>query len=451
MADFFHEDIFSEEYLEIQRLGDPVYDSPLKFFPEDEHDSGFVDDNEKVLVYTEVSKNIEFLEKGQNIPSLEKAGPRKKLYFEPGNTTSAIVTCGGLSPGLNAVIRGLVMINWYRYNNRQIYGIQYGYEGFIDDYGHKVISLTPEMVDNINKSGGTILGSSRGNQDSVRIVDRLQELGVDILYTIGGDGTQRGALDIIKEIEKREMKIAVIGLPKTIDNDINYIDKSFGMETAFSMATEAIYSAHTEARSYTNGVGLVKLMGRESGFIAAYSTLATNEVNFCLIPELDFDLYGENSFLYHLGERLKRRGHALIVVAEGTGQNFFQGTMDKDPSGNKKLNDIGLFLEEKINQYLDSIGLQHTVKYINPSYTIRSCSPIPTDAIFCTQLAQMAVHAGMSGRTGMVTGYLNGQFTHIPTRLATERRKKINLRSQLWASIMEATGQPLNMKNKDSE
>ncbi len=436
------------DFLDIIRLGESRFDSPLRFYPEDDMDSGFVDDNAQVLLSVDYNDMKALSDSGKACPVVEKAGPRKKLYFEPGQTTSAIVTCGGLCPGLNSVIRALVMTSFYRYQNKRILGIPYGFAGFIPELGHEIVELTPDMVDTINSKGGTILGSSRGDQDRSRIVDRLEELKVDILYTIGGDGTQKGAWDIIQEIDRRGLKIAVVGLPKTIDNDINYIDKSFGMETAYSIAVEAIASAHTEARSYPNGIGLVKLMGRESGFVAAYASLASNEVNFCLVPEMDFDLDGPNGFLHHLEARLRLRGHALIVVAEGTGQQFMGGPDGKDASGNKKLKDIGLFLKEQIQDHMTRQGLDHTVKYIDPSYMIRSTGPIPTDSIFCTQLAQMAVHAGMSGRSGLVAGYINGEFTHLPMKVATGQRKKINLYSQLWTSVIEATGQPLSMKNE---
>jgi 6-phosphofructokinase 1 len=240
-------------------------------------------------------------------PAFEKAGPRKRVYFQPGETVSAIVTCGGLCPGLNAVIRGIVMMNHYRYNNQRTYGIRYGYAGLVKELGHEVQFLTPKNVESLHIAGGTVLGSSRGPQPPEPMVDRLEELGVNILYTIGGDGTQRGAMAIIKEIQRRGLDIAVVGIPKTIDNDLLHMDKSFGMETAFSKACDAIYSAHTEAEASENGIGIVKLMGRESGFIAANAALATNEVNYCLIPEVDFDLDGPGGLLTHLEERFKRK------------------------------------------------------------------------------------------------------------------------------------------------
>jgi 6-phosphofructokinase 1 len=427
--------------LNIARIGDPTCDSPLQFAAD--NDSMFVPEGERVLAMLDTTIVEEFYRELQTPPSFEKAGPRRHLFFGPRETVSAIVTCGGLCPGLNAVIRGIVMMNYYRYGNSRTYGIRYGYAGLIKENGYDVVHLTPENVESIHTEGGTILGSSRGNQDPVKMVDRLEELGVHVLYTIGGDGTQRGAIAIAKEIEKRGKKIAVVGIPKTIDNDIMYIDKTFGMETAFSKACDAIYAAHTEAEASYNGIGIVKVMGREAGFIAANATLATNEVNYCLVPEVEFDMEGPDGFLEALHQRFRRKQHALIVVAEGAGQKYVAPALrEKDASGNSKLGDIGQFLLERIKGDFASKGIPATIRYIDPSYIIRSCSPTPNDAIFCSQLAQMAVHAGMSGRTALIVGFTNGHFVHLPMELATLRRKRIDTHSHLWLSVLEATGQP---------
>lgn len=436
--------------LSIKKLGEGQLDSELRFSEAGgAASSNFVPEAEGVLAIIDKTVTDSLIARGVAIPAFEQAGPRRKLFFEPGNTISAVVTCGGLCPGLNSVIRGIVMMNYYRYNNQITYGIKYGYAGLIKEYGYDVQLLTPEIVDGIHREGGTVLGSSRGNQDVVKMVDRLAELNVKVLYTIGGDGTLRGAMAISKEIERRGLKISVIGIPKTIDNDINYIDKSFGTETAFTEACTSIYAAHTEARATMNGIGIVKVMGREAGFIAANATLATGEVGYCLIPELDFDLDGEKGFLQNLEKRLIRRKHAVIVVAEGAGQRYVNDPahLQYDASGNVKLGDIGLYLKERIKAYLASKGLTSSIKYLDPSYSIRSRAPTANDSIFCSQLAQMAVHAGMSGRTGLLVGYLNGRFIHLPMELATSVRKNIDLDSQLWLSVLESTGQPGSFKN----
>ena len=435
--------------LAVKNLGVPQYDSPLDGFTNTkEHKIKYISDEDRFLFLSSEKKLNEYVEKLKNkkddeeiIPSFEKAGPRQKIYFKPGETISAVVTCGGLCPGLNSVIRALVYMNYYRYNNRLMYGIRYGYEGFIDKYDHSIINLTPDVVENIHKLGGTILGSSRGPQNEDEIVDKLVKLKVNILYVIGGDGTLRGASKIVEAIERRNLKISVIGIPKTIDNDIAYIDKSFGSETAFSKACTAIESAHTEAKGAMNGIGIVKVMGRHSGFIAANATLATNDVNFVLVPEIKFELDGEKGF--------QHSNHAVILVAEGAGQEYFENMEKKyDPSGNEKLNDIGLFLKDKIKEYLASEGISTSVKYIDPSYIIRSTPPTPNDSIFCLQLAQRAVHAGMSGKTDIVIGYLGGEYVHLPIKLAISERKKLEPESELWLSVLDSTGQPISFINE---
>lgn len=436
--------------INVKNLGERKFESPLNLSVTFEDDVvNYVADDERILTLTSVKHYNEWEEKGYNIPSFEKAGPRSKLYFEPGETISAIVTCGGLCPGLNSVIRAIVYMNYYRYNNKITYGIRYGYEGFIDKYDHPVVNLSPSTVENIHKLGGTILGSSRGPQSPSEIVDKLERLKVNVLYTIGGDGTLRGANKIVEEISKRNLKISVIGIPKTIDNDIAYIDKSFGSETAFSKACDAIDSAHTEAKGVYNGIGIVKVMGRNSGFIAANATLATNDVNFCLVPEIKFDLEGKNGFLNAIKKRLERSNHAVILVAEGAGQHFFENDEKSyDPSGNEKLKDIGLFLKDKLKEFLHKENIPTSIKFIDPSYIIRSTPPTPNDSIFCLQLAQKAVHAGMAGKTDIVVGYFNGEFIHLPINVAVSERKVLHSESEIWLSVLESTGQPMNFLNK---
>jgi 6-phosphofructokinase 1 len=430
----------SQMDLNVKTLGEPQFDSPLI----KEGETGcFVSNEEKILIINTMQELEQWVESGEPIPMFEKAGPRRKIYFKPGEVTSAIVTCGGLCPGLNSVIRSVVYMNYYLYNNRITYGIPYGYEGFIDSFEHPIINLTPDLVENIHKSGGTILGSSRGPQDTCEIVDKLVSLNVDILYCVGGDGTLRGASEIAGEIKKRNLKISVIGIPKTIDNDIAYIDRSFGSETAFSKACDAISAAHMEAKGAYHGIGIVKVMGRHSGFIAANATIATGDVNFCLVPEVPFKLEGEHGLLCEIKERLLTRHHSVILVAEGAGQSFFEGR-DKhfDASGNEKLFDIGLFLKEQISEYLKKENIRSSIRYIDPSYIIRSTEPTPNDSIFCMQLAQRAVHAGMSGKTDIVMGYFNGEFTHLPINVATSSRQILSADSELWLSVLESTRQP---------
>ncbi|MDO9340643.1 MAG: ATP-dependent 6-phosphofructokinase [Bacteroidales bacterium] len=408
----------------------------------------FVDDSERILYDASLENFNKCRETGEIPVSFEKAGPRENIFFEPAKTKVAIVTCGGLCPGLNNVIRSLVNELHYRYGISRVLGIKYGYEGLISKYNHPVVELTASMVSYIHLTGGTFLGSSRGNQDVEKMVDTLEIMNINVLFCIGGDGTLRGAHDIYKEIEKRKLKICVAGIPKTIDNDINLIQKSFGFETAFSIANDIIRNAHNEASGAFNGIALVKLMGRDSGFIAASAALSIQEVNFVLIPEITFDLYGQRGFLRVLKKRLEERQHAVIVVAEGAGQEFFEtADSDKDASGNIKHKDIGIYLKDKISEEFKKKGFPHSIKYIDPSYIIRSAPANANDSKFCNLLAQNAVHAALSGKTDFVVGFWNNQFTLMPIPVVVAKRKKIDVEGELWWNILEATGQPISMKN----
>jgi 6-phosphofructokinase 1 len=408
----------------------------------------FVDDSERILYDISLESFRQSLTSGQDPLSFEKAGPRENIFFEPAKTKVGIVTCGGLCPGLNNVIRSLVYELYYRYGVSRILGIRYGYEGLVSSFNHPVVELTPTLVSNFHLIGGSVLGSSRGLQDVGQMVDTLEVLNINILFCIGGDGTLKGAHAIFEEIEKRKLKIGIAGIPKTIDNDINLIDKSFGFETAFSTANDIIRNAHNEASGAYNGIALVKLMGRDSGFIAAHAALAIQEVNFVLIPEISFDLYGQRGFLRILRKRLEERHHAVVVVAEGAGQDFFDKSEQvKDASGNIKHEDIGVFLKEKISEEFTNKNFAHAIRYIDPSYIIRSAPANPNDSKFSNLLAQNAVHAAMAGKTDFVIGHWNNHFTLLPIPLATAKRKRIDINEELWWHVLEATGQPSSMKN----
>jgi len=435
-----------EDFL-VSSLGKGNVVSPLKQRP-DCHVYKFIEDDERVL-YDVSAENFSFSrEKGETPVSFEKAGPKETIFFEPAKTKVGIVTCGGLCPGVNNVIRSLVNQLYYRYGIKRILGIRYGYEGLISEYNHEVIEMTAPMVSDIHLSGGTYLGTSRGNQDVSKMVDTMEILNLNILFCIGGDGTFRGAHAIFEEIQTRKLKIAVVGIPKTIDNDIDLIQKSFGFETAFSIANDIIRNAHNEAQGAYNGVALVKLMGRDSGFIAAHAALAIQEVNFVLIPEISFDLFGANGFLNVLKKRIEERHHAVVVVAEGAGQDLFDCIVqEKDASGNVKLRDIGIFLKEKIKAEFSALGFRYSLKYIDPSYIIRSAPANANDSKFCNLLAQNAVHAAVAGKTDFVIGYWNNQFTLMPIPMVVAKRKKIDVEGELWWNVLEATGQPISMKN----
>ncbi|MBN1411619.1 MAG: ATP-dependent 6-phosphofructokinase [Spirochaetales bacterium] len=435
--------------LMIEIMGKPGIPSPMNLSTEQNDGiADYVRDDETVLLESDRNVILEYVKKNEPLLAFEKAGPRQTIYYKPEQVKVAIVTCGGLCPGINNVIRSLVNELYYRYNVKDILGIRHGFAGFIPRLGYDPIVLTPEIVKEIHEKGGSILASSRGPQDIGEIVDFLEKRQVNILFTIGGDGTLQGAYEIFKEIRKRKRRISVIGVPKTIDNDIAYVHKTFGLETAFSVAAQAIRSAHTEAVGAPNGIGIVKVMGRNSGFIAANAALAINEVNFVLVPEIPFDLEGPQGLFSLLEARLKLKHHAVIIVAEGAGQNYVT-SKDKDASGNVKLGDIGLFLRDAIKTHFKKDSdLDANIKYIDPSYLVRAVPANAHDAIYCIRLSQNAVHAAMAGKTGLLVGNWNSQFTHVPLKLATSQKKYLSPEEPLWLSVIEATGQPNIIKNE---
>ena len=372
----------------------------------------------------------------------QAAGPRKKLYFDPSRAKCAIVTCGGLCPGINDVIRALVMEAHHQYKVPAILGISYGLEGFIPKYRHKVWELTPDMVSDMHLYGGTMLGSSRGPQSAEAIVDSLERMNISCLFIIGGDGTMKAASAIVKEIRSRNLRLSVIGIPKTIDNDINFVPQSFGFETAVGKATEAIQCAHTEAEGAHNGIGLVKLMGRESGFIAAQATLSLKEVNFVLIPETPFSLDGPGGLLPAMEERLISRKHAVIVAAEGAGQHLMrQASSNTDASGNVMLSDVLVLLKDAIQAHFKKKGMPISLKTIDPSYIIRSVPANANDRVYCGFLGQHAVHAAMAGKTNMVVAKIMDRYVHVPLDLIIRKRRKLNIYSDFWRAVLESTGQ----------
>lgn len=425
----------------IPTLGPCLIPSPL-------HRIGGVEAPFKEDAVDRILYHSHVLEDGRDssTPSYEEAGPRDKIYFDPAKTTVGIVTCGGLCPGLNDIIRGIVNRCHKQYGVARVYGFRYGYEGLVQRFGHTPLLLKPSSVEQAHHFGGTLLGSSRGQQDIGEMVDTLEDMKVDILFVIGGDGTLRGAAEIVKEIERRGLKKAVVGIPKTIDNDIRYLDKSFGFETAFDAAVQAVNCAYIEATGAVNGVGLVKLMGRDSGFIACYAALAGSNVDFVLIPEVPFELEGEAGLLEFLRQLLMKRGSAVIVVAEGAGQHLMQTGDETDASGNKRYGDIGLFLKDRINAFFKQRKTEVNLKYIDPSYIVRSVPANAQDNVYCSRLAQNAVHAAMAGKTNMLVGRWHNSYIHLPLELVTHGRRKVDPTQELWHSVLECTGQPAVMK-----
>ena len=379
---------------------------------------------------------------------LERAGPREKIYFNPAHVHAGIVYCGGLCPGINDVIRSIVRCLSTRYGVNRITGIRYGYLGFLPEYNYGVKELNPDVVDDIHKLGGTFLGSARGGgREVVQIVDTMEKLNLNMLFVIGGDGTQRGTLDIAEEVQKRNLKISLIGIPKTVDNDFALIDRSFGFNTAVAEAVKVVSAAHVEAVSAINGIGLVKVMGRDSGFIAAHTALASHEVNFVLIPEVPFNLEGYNGFLTHLEDRIKKRRHAVIVIAEGALQDQLVKDKKFDAGGNAKMADVGVYIRSRIIKHFEEKGIEINLKYIDPSYAVRSAPANPDDSIYCERLGNAAVHAAMAGKTKIIIGLVNNRFVHLPIKMVITHRNKVNPESSLWRDTIDATHQPQLMVN----
>jgi 6-phosphofructokinase 1 len=426
----------------IQNLGKCTIASPVNV-------SYFTTDAKKILFNIYLDR-YDRLKSPDGTPlAVEVAGPREKIFFDPSKTKAAIVTCGGLCPGINDVIRALVMELYHRYGVRNIVGIKYGFQGLIPKYGHPVIDLTTDIVKDIHTIGGSILSSSRGRQDIGEMVNALKRMNIDLFFCVGGDGTMRATEWITEEITRRDLKIGVMGIPKTIDNDLNLIQKTFGFDTAISESVRAIQCAHIEAKGAPMGIGLVKIMGRQSGHIAAGAALAQNDVNFVLIPEVPFDLDGENGFLKAVEKRLRKQAHCVILAAEGAGQEHLcrEGQpLETDASGNLRLLDIGVFLKTTLEEYFQKIGMEANVKYIDPSYTIRSVPANASDSMYCGALGQYAVHAGMAGKTGMLIGLMKDEYVHIPLKMVGSR-SKVDPGGNVWMRVLEATGQPPLMKN----
>ena len=420
-------------------LGEPQYPSPLRKKGLRAGGAPFVSEKAKARFQAEIGVAHE---RPADV-FFELAGPREMIFFNPKETRAAIVTCGGVSPGLNNVIRSAVHELTVNYGVCEALGIRYGYKGMNPAVGEPPVRLTMEAVGGIEEDGGTFLGTSRGAVDAGIMVDFMQEKKINILLCVGGDGTQHGAQDIFCEVQRRKLPMAVIGIPKTIDNDIPFVSRSFGYTTAIAKAQEILDCAHTEATSALNGIGLVKLMGRFSGFIACGATLANQNVNFVLIPEVPFKLEGENGFLNALRKRLLARRHALIVVAEGAGQELLGNpSKGKDASGNQLFNDIGEFLKNRIVAYFKEQNMPVGIKYFDPSYFIRSVPADCADSILCDQLARMAVHAGLAGKTGMLIGLTNNVRIHVPIATVIRNKKRVYPDGELWLSVLSATNQP---------
>jgi 6-phosphofructokinase 1 len=412
-------------------LGECTIVSPLRA-------TRFMDTSKRLLFRADIDELREQFRAGVEPPAFELAGPQEKIYFDPSTLRCGIVTCGGLCPGLNDVIRSIVFCLHEKYGIAKVYGFRFGYAGLVNRSALTPIELTTRRVSQIHEVGGTVLGSSRGPQPVDDMVDTLERLGIQLLFTIGGDGTLRGAHSIVEEIRRRELNIAVVGVPKTIDNDISFIDMSFGFDTAVEAARQATRAAYVEASCHRSGIGLVKLMGRDSGFIASFATLADTQVGLCLVPE---NAFGIDGIVRAARQRIERDGYVVIVVAEGAGQELLAEAAEWDASGNRRHGDVGTFLRDKLPEAFRAQGISVSLKYIDPSYMIRSLPANARDANFCLRLGHAAVHAGMAGKTDTVIGSWRRRLTYVPIPMAVSSRKTVDPDGYLWRTVLSVTGQ----------
>jgi 6-phosphofructokinase 1 len=432
----------TQEDLTVRRLAGRRYLNPELAQKEDVASLGcFKNEVEYIMYDPRPQKNItSTFPMSMNRFVMELASARANVHFNPANTTIGIVTCGGLCPGLNDVIRSITLTAIRTYGVKRVIGFRYGYWGLSAAGRDTALELTTDTVRYIHRYGGTMLGSSRGPQPASEIVDTLEKLGVNVLFTVGGDGTQKGSLRIAEEARRRNLDIAVLGIPKTIDNDLSFSHRTFGFETAVEQACVAIRAAHSEASSHMFGIGIVKVMGRESGFIAAQSTISSSQASLCFIPE---NPVSREVVLKLIKRRFELSTFCVIVVAEGFGQDWADCSgAPTDASGNKKLMDIGVELKHLVEGFLKenkALYPQSTVKYIDPSYTIRACPPNASDAAFCTNLSTLAIHEAMSGATDCIISMRYNQFILVPIKAAVSIRKMVDTRGMLWRMVREVT------------
>ncbi|KAK8793513.1 hypothetical protein WA158_004872 [Blastocystis sp. Blastoise] len=382
------------------------------------------------------------------ITAYVRGGPRSKLWFNPKKSNAVIVTCGGLCPGLNNVIREVTCSLIENYGVEHVYGIYEGYSGFekaLSDPSY-MVDLTLQFIATIHHEGGSILKSSRGGFNADKIIEWCLKYNVNMIYVIGGDGTHRGATVLFEEIEKRNLNIAVAGIPKTIDNDIAMVDRSFGFDTAVQESLHAIHSAWVEATCAPNGIGLVKLMGRDAGFIAAFATISSHDVDLCLIPEVpvvfDDPEFPEYSIIPYIESILKLKKHCVIVVSEGVQIQGVQGS-GTDESGNKRYADVGKFLKDYLTSTFAERGNPVSVKYIDPSYMIRTTPANAFDSQQCLILAENVVHGVMAGYTGFTVGLCNNRTVYIPIEMLTDNSPRyLYPFGRTYERVVNITNQP---------
>lgn len=314
----------------------------------------------------------------------------------------ATLTSGGDCPGLNAVIRGIVRTASSEFGSTVV-GYQDGWVGLMED--RRVQLYDDDSIDKILLRGGTILGTGRLHPDKFkagidRIKENLREAEVDALIPIGGEGTLKGAQFLA------DNGIPVIGVPKTIDNDVNGTDYTFGFDTAVSVATEAIDRLHTTAESH-NRVMIMEVMGRHVGWIALHAGMAGG-AHYTVIPEYPFDINDICKAMerrFQMGEK-----YGIICVAEGALPK--EGTMDfkegeEDEFGHKTFNGIGQVIGDEIHKRLG-----HDVRTMVLGHIQRGGTPTAFDRVLATRYGVAAARAAHKGESGKCVA-LHGEHIEL--------------------------------------
>jgi len=398
----------------------------------------FVNPDELVMGHIITNDSKQAARDSETANGCFRANATRHIYWDPKDVRAAIVTCGGLCPGLNSVVRELTDCLYNEYGVKDILGMRGGYHGLSNPEELTPMYLTPKIVNEIHMKGGSVLMAGRGGNDCIRIVDKLKERDINMLFVVGGDGTQSGAHALFLEARKRKMPISIVGVPKSIDNDVMYFDKTFGFESAVAEAVSVIRGSFVEATSANRAVSIVKLMGRDAGFVSMYAAVASNLVDLCLIPEVDVKL---QDVLAYVDKVLAQKGYMVVAVAEGAGQNFVESE-GVDPTGHTKYGDVGVFLRDAINEHLKRSDDGGRSFYFDPSYMIRAVPANPIDHIFCSRLSRDAVHTAMRGYTGVCVGPIHNIIIIMPMNNIASRQKTVNVHRNMWQVCVHQSGMP---------
>lgn len=442
-----------------------------------------------------------------------EAGPRENLVYpmesRDGATDSlqvGVLVSGGIAPGINAVIKGIVdrhtlYSNHAKENDDTSYDLEIiGYrDGFSGLLSGSHIKLNRKKVRDFANKGGSLLGTSRyhplldlddpGKRDSaVRdIISNLKD--IDILYVIGGDGSMRAAHMIWTRAQRMHAegeasKLSVVAIPKTMDNDILWVWQSFGFMSAVEKAKQFVLQLHTEASSNPR-LGIMQLFGSDSGFVVTHAALASGVCDYVLIPEADFSMEVLCEFIKKKLKSRYKRGQdgkspfGMILMAETAiprdGINSPGCKYIDDP-------DVGLEKEEKIaiekfiadgrrvqGQTQDALRrggikiisrvVQKEIRQMKPGqywekfrvftneprHLIRAIDPSVQDVIFGQRMGTLAVDNAMAGYTDFMISQWLTEYVLVPLKLVVLGRKRVPQKGIFWKSVLANTGQPHEM------